>query len=433
MLKRFKYNLATNLDKTIPSFVCQLCRHANFYVVTSTEIMRSLKLKNADLPALLMIPSDGDGFIRYSGEILELSVSEWVLRNSAPGLDELTLSTPNGELYATQFFSSRKLKFILFTDPDALDEEVLTAWRSISTLFSGKAIFAYMTQTDVADVIEYFNIDANSDLPMIAAHQPSSDSKYKSKKLDITDKQQLQDFVMGVLTGVVPKVLKSEPLPKKQSGFVQKVVGSNVLEAVSKIETDVLLAITAPGCAQCKRLLPAYELLGRAVQAESRIAILRIDASANDLPSAWGVKDFPTLLWFPARDKPYKDNTVPTPKQYWDAGFSLQELAGFVQRDSSFDAKSLRIATAEQLSSLQGDEDIYRAKFEEEERVQRRNEGRVVYEVPAVDWILGEVVFDGKRWHLAAAGVLVVTWVLMVLYIIASGSAQKPIKKKKAE
>ncbi|RYH12563.1 hypothetical protein EON65_37945 [archaeon] len=408
-------------------------RHANFYVITSREIMKSLKLKNTDLPALLMIPSDGDGFIRFSGEILEQSVSEWVLRNSAPGLDELTLSTPSGELYATQFFSSRKLKFILFAGPEELDEEALSVWRSISTLFPSKAIFAYMTQSDVADVVEYFNVDTSKDLPMIAAHQPASDSKYKSKKLDIHDKQQLQDFVVGVLTGLVPKVLKSEPLPKKQSGVAQRVVGSNVLDVVSKIDTDVLLAITVPGCAHCKRLLPAYELLGRAVQSESRILIARIDASANDLPSTWGVSDYPTLLWFPARDKPYKESTVPTPRQYWDAGFSLQELAGFVQRDSSFDPKSLRIATAEQLSSLQGDEDIYRAKFEEEERVQRRNEGRIVYEVPFVDWLLGEVVFDGKRWHLGAAAVLGVTWVLMFLCIIATQSAQKSIQKKKME
>ena len=66
---------------------------------------------------------------------------------------------------------------------------------------------------------------------------------------------------------------------------------------------------------------------------------------------------------------------IPTPRPYWDAGYSLHELVGFVQREGSFDLKSLKVATSEQLGTLIGDEDAIRIKYEIEERAQKRNEG----------------------------------------------------------
>jgi hypothetical protein len=154
------------------------------------------------------------------------------------------------------------------------------------------------------------------------------------------------------------------------------------------------------------------------VQAESRIVIAKIDGSANDLPANWEVKGFPALLWFPAKDKPYKGEGGPKPRPYWDAGHSLQELVGFVQRESSFDKSSLRIATMEQLGSLFEDEDNLRKKYEEEDRWLKRNEGRDVNDNALLDWALGEVVFDGKRWHIALAAVLVTISLCSLLYAV---------------
>lgn len=341
----------------------------------------------------------------------------------------------SGELYATQFFSSKKLKFILLLKPQMLDDDVIAAWKEISVLFAGKAIFSYMTESSVADVIEYFGIDTEKDLPMIAAHQPTSDSKFKSKRIDISNAEEMQEFVVGVLTGLIPKVLKSEPLHKKgaNNGPVKRLVGSNVIEAVSAPDKDVLLAVVMPWCAQCKKVLPTFDLLGRAVQGDSRIVIAKIDGAANDIPALWGVKNYPTLLWFPARDKPYKNGAIPTPRPYWDAGYSLQEMVGFVQRDSSFDPKTLKVATTEQLGSLLGDEEILRAKYEAEERYERRNEGRVVYEEAWVDWLIGEVSFDGKRWHIAAGACLGLSWVWMLLYILSLQSSKRVTRKKKVQ
>lgn len=446
--------------------------HATYYAVTSKDVIESFKLTEADLPAIYMMAEEGEGFIKYTGEVLELNLSEWVLRNSSPSMGELTVTTHSGELYATQFFASRKLKFILFIHPNMLhSSSVLETWQDIADTFSGKAIFSYMTMP-VADVLEYFSIDLDRDIPIIAAHQPVNDFRYKSQRFNsIEDRDDMLEFVAGVVQGVVPKIIKSEPIPTNKNGQPSDVdsssygmrvaVGKTVIDMVSEPDKDVLLAVYTPYCTHCKKFFPSYQILSRAVQAEPRLVVAKINAAANDLPAAWGVnRGFPMLLWFPAKDKPYHQNSsdgdsgsdgsgassssrsaLPIPRQYWDAGFSAQEMLRFVQREGSFDVDGLRVATMEQLGSLLVDEDMLRAKYEEDERHHRRNEDRETFEDETVDYLMGEVVFDGKRWHIALGAVLAVVNICLIVYLLAvaglqqSGTASKPrvvAKKKKS-
>ena len=167
------------------------------------------------------------------------------------------------------------------------------------------------------------------------------------------------------------------------------------------------------------------------MQAESRIVVAKIDGTANDLPPSWGVKTYPVLLWFPAKDKPYRDPAVPVPRPYWDAGHSLHELVSFVQRSSSFDVRTLRIATSEQLGSLLGDEETLRLQYEQEDRWARRNEGRDVLSQPLLDWAAGEIVFDGKRWHLAAAAALALVTLVSLVMAASRPAARTATQKKK--
>ena len=301
----------------------------------------------------------------------------------------------------------------------------LDHWRELAETFKGNALFAYMIEGAVPDVVDYFSVDLSTDLPLIVAHDPLLDFKYKSKRFDEPPEAILQqEFVAGVLTGLIRKVLKSEPVPK-QTGKAKSViqaVGSNIIDLVSQVDKDVLVEVYSPNCVHCMRLRPTYDILGRAVQGDDRIVIAKIDGVANDLPAAWGVKGYPTLLWFPAKDKPYKlckdGFPISIPRAYWDAGHSLHELVSFVRRQSSFDPKTLKIATVEQLGTLMGDEDIARLQYEVEDRWARRNEGRNVLSNPLLDWAAGEVLFDGKRWHIAAGGTSLLLALLLLVYIL---------------
>lgn len=434
-----------------------------FYAATSKQLLESFSIQEQDLPAIYLFSDESEGLARYSGPMVDSALTDWLLRHVSPAMDELSLSSPASQQYATHFFSSKRTKFILClpgTADDVTNDDALSTWARFAQKYHGKAIFSYMfTANPIVDVIDYFEVDVTKDLPCIVAHHPGHDHRFKSSPLRWQHlHQDSYRFVDGVLTGRIHKIARSEAIPKTQRLMVHKVVGKNVQEVVSHPQKDVVLAVYASHQPASKGLLPLLEMLAKAVQSESRIQIVKIDASLNDLPSSWGVKNYPALLWFPAKDKPYTkaggrladdadeedeedhDNhhhhhpPVPRPRFYWDAGYSLVEMVTFITRESSFEKATLRIATSEQLSTLQQDEDIYRQKCDEEDRYERRNEGRDVYEDERVEYLLGEVVFDGKRWHVLAAGVLAVwsvltTLLLLMLFPSTSTSTSKKVKR----
>lgn len=407
--------------------------HATFYAASSIEILDGFHIEEHNLPVIYMIAEDGDGLIEYTGEILEINISEWVLRNSAPGVGELSLTSTSGEMYTTQFFSSKKLKFILVVRSiDISQTNDFEHWKSMSEAFKGKALFSYMVDEGVADVIDFFGIDLKLDLPVIVAHDPVRDYKYKSQRLTEVSSDEMKEFVAGVVGGYIKKIVKSEPVPKASKSPVKKAVGSTVLSIVSEPEKDVLLELYAPWCAHCKKLRSTYDILGRAVEADSRIVVAKMDGTVNDVPTNWQVKGYPALLWFPAKDKPYGEKG-PIPRPYWDAGFSLHEMVSFVQRESSFDMKTLKVASPEQQGQLLSEEDVLRAKYEEEDIRLKRNEGRVVYDNDVLDYLIGDVTFDGKRWHLVAAAALVLVALMAVINSskAATGGGVSASSKKK--
>lgn len=70
--------------------------HAVFYSAASADVLRSFKVRAEELPTVYMLSEDEEGLLPYQGEILEMNLSEWVLRNSAPSMGELTFAQPAG-------------------------------------------------------------------------------------------------------------------------------------------------------------------------------------------------------------------------------------------------------------------------------------------------------------------------------------------------
>jgi len=115
-------------------------------------------------------------------------------------------------------------------------------------------------------------------------------------------KETLTEFVEDYLAKKLQPRRKSAPVPKKQSGPVAVVVGSTFDKIVSDPTRDVLIEFYAPWCGHCKALEPKYTQLANELKSDKNLVIAKLDATANDFPSDYDVKGFPTIYLKPAGD-----------------------------------------------------------------------------------------------------------------------------------
>jgi hypothetical protein len=459
-----------------------------------------------------------------SSRIYDSAVVDWVLKLStlshSNSFRELTVSSSKSEIYSNQFLSLKKMKFLLLLkastssmiDEDNYShyEQVIHNWRLVGNRYdlTGDVLFSYLFYSNspqhrhrnhpiLPTIIDTYDIDIENDLPLVIAFNAWNNRKFRSKnrislKVDLEEetRKDLEDsddelseederndlfsFVQNVMTGNEGIFIKSELIPKNSleegGGYVRKIVGKTLLSTVGQSDIDVLLLIYAPLDYESRNFLSIFDLLGRAVQHEERFLIGKINGLSNDIPSVWNIKTYPTLLWFPAKDKrsdkrnhrigleatplplhhlnPFtiaaareesgetkRNPGFPSSQQTDGNGISLYELYLFLQRETSFPVETLRIATVEQIGSLLSDEDEVKKKYELFERNLLRNEGRKFYENEWIDWFVGEVAFDGKLYHLMIGGLLTVSWVILLGYLLLKwifSDSSIPVVKKKA-
>lgn len=113
----------------------------------------------------------------------------------------------------------------------------------------------------------------------------------------------LKKFVESFLDGKLEPFLKSEDLPDNTDAAVKVAVAKNFDELVTKSEKDIFIEFYAPWCGHCKSLAPTWEELGEKLKDEPGVDIVKIDATANDIPDQFSVQGFPTLFWFPKDTK----------------------------------------------------------------------------------------------------------------------------------
>jgi len=97
--------------------------------------------------------------------------------------------------------------------------------------------------------------------------------------------------------------IKSEEIPEPNDQPVTILVAKNFDEIVNDATKDVLVEFYAPWCGHCKHLAPIYEELGKAFENVQNVVVAKIDATANDVNPALGIRGFPTIKFFPANNK----------------------------------------------------------------------------------------------------------------------------------
>lgn len=384
----------------------QLSDVAAFALAGDHTFLSSMGIVPEAMPSLLLLDmASGEDPIWFEGSVRDVSaMRNWVIGHGNPGVEQLRRGSLEADVYASKFFSSRLLKVIAFlpAKASAASKAAVGALETAGEATKGWCLVSFVQGRGYPEINEYFGVGVH-EYPMLLLYDPTSDARYLRRvPLEGITAASVEAFARGVLSGAIKPSPKSEATPSAQEGHVTKLVGSTLLGGVAQEGVDVLLEVYAPWCAHCKALAPTYEILGRAFSAEPRVMIAKIDGTANDIPSDFGVKGYPTLLWFRAADKPYGEGVAPRPSSRWDGGLTLHDLAAFVAQQSSFQAEGLRMASPEQLGSLAAEEENLRQAFAEREKWDLRNDGRFQYDSEAMDWLAGEVTFDGTRAHFAA-------------------------------
>jgi protein disulfide isomerase family A protein 3 len=193
----------------------------------------------------------------------------------------------------------------------------------------GETRFAIANAEQFAGELEEFGLEAprGKDASPVVAARGKDGKKYVLKgKFSV---EALQTFVENFLEGKIEAHVKSEEIPDN-SGPTKVAVGKNFDELVTSTDKDVLIEFYAPWCGHCKKLAPVWEELGALLKDEPTIAIVKMDATANDVPPTFVVHGFPTIYYYPADTK--------VPKKY-EGGRDVQDFVKYLAKHS---AKELR-------------------------------------------------------------------------------------------
>jgi len=161
--------------------------------------------------------------------------------------------------------------------------------------------FAISNKDDFMHELGEFGLDGpTGDKPVVGA-KDGKGLKYKMEsEFDMTT---FKDFLTQLEAGNIEPHIKSEPVPDNSDPKAVKVaVAKNFEELVTENTKDVLVEFYAPWCGHCKKLTPIYDELAEKM-AEEDVEIVKMDATANDVPPAYDVKGFPTLYWLPKNTK----------------------------------------------------------------------------------------------------------------------------------
>jgi protein disulfide-isomerase A1 len=237
--------------------------------------------------------------VKYEGEAKAADIEAWINEQSIPSVWEFS-STNAQKIFATK----AKVHFLYFIKGGEDLSKDLEPLKKVSADYKNKVTFAYVdvNEKSNAQVTKFFGIDASM-APMYTLFEMESSSKYMSGKNTAAEVEAVKTMVEKYFAGELEKTLKSEDIPEDWDKQPVKVlVGKNFADVAMDKSKDVFVEFYAPWCGHCKKLAPTFDELGEKMAGEN-VDIIKMDATANDVPAGFDVRGFPTLFWLPSDSK----------------------------------------------------------------------------------------------------------------------------------
>ncbi|EFA11421.1 Protein disulfide-isomerase-like Protein [Tribolium castaneum] len=205
-------------------------------------------------------------------------------------------------------------------------------WRNrvlkVAKQHKDKINFAVSAKDDFQYELNEYGIDyVKEDKPVVLARDAKNQKFIMKDPFSI---EALDSFVQDLLAGKLEPYLKSEPIPENNDGPVTVAVAKNFDEVVLNNGKDTLIEFYAPWCTHCKKLAPVFDELGEKMKNED-VAIVKMDATANDVPQPFDVRGFPTLYWA-AKDS--KDSPV-----RYEGGREVDDFVKYIAKHATSELK----------------------------------------------------------------------------------------------
>jgi len=242
----------------------------------------------------------------YKGESNARQIEEWVFKNNLPLAGILTKD--NVELYQRK---GHPIVRVLATNVDGAKNKkqadyYLNRLRKVAKDFP-KLSFVVANKNEFNDG-DRFGLDGSEKDPIVIEdHNNNAKYRLAGEKFSA---ESVKKFVSDFEAGALKPHIKTEPRPAPaKKGEVVVATGETFNEIVMDKNKDVLVEFYAPWCGHCKQLAPKYDKLAKELEDQESIAIVKFDATANDIPHpAYQARGYPTILFAPAnnKDRPLK-------------------------------------------------------------------------------------------------------------------------------
>lgn len=204
-------------------------------------------------------------------------------------------------------------------------------WRNrvlkVAKEFVGRVSFAVSNKDDFQHELNEYGYDYVGDKPLVLARDGKNQKFIMKDEFSVDN---LQAFATELEEGSLEPYVKSEPVPESNDAPVKVAVGKNFEDVVTNNGVDTLIEFYAPWCGHCKKLAPTFDELATKLKDEE-VSIVKMDATANDVPPTYDVRGFPTLYWLPKDDKS-------NPKRY-EGGREVDDFVSYIAQHATNELK----------------------------------------------------------------------------------------------
>ncbi|KAK4754303.1 hypothetical protein SAY87_002407 [Trapa incisa] len=243
-----------------------------------------------------IVKSEHEQYTKFEGAFERKKILQFLAINKFPLVTKLT------EANSIRVYSSPvKLQLFVFAEEDDL-QKLLEPLQDVARKFKSKIMFVFVDIKDenlAKPFLTLYGLEDTRDI-VVAAFDNKISSKYLLEADPIPNN--IEDFCSRLLSGALSPFFKSQPVPNDADASIKVVVGKTFNELILESPKNILLEVYTPWCINCEVTSKEVEKLAKHFKDSNNLVIARIDASANEHPKLQ-VSDYPTLLFYPARDK----------------------------------------------------------------------------------------------------------------------------------